>query len=89
LPQRNTSKKAVVCGGLLWSLSKPSTNVSLQYKLKNKLQKNVPCIHILVFPVFNVSMPKEIFQRICFNDTFTQYGYEDITFGLELEKQEI
>lgn len=83
----------VICGGLLYPRPMPSANVSLRYHYgissEERTAEERNLYPYLRFSSFNVFMPKETFQHIRFDETFTQYGHEDTAFGIELEKRGI
>lgn len=80
----------VVCGGLIYDRPIPSVQSSLRYyygiyaEERSARRRN---LHPYAqFSSFSFLIKKRTFQRILFDESFTEYGHEDTAFGMELEK---
>lgn len=79
---------SVVCGGISYSSTQPSTDKLLRwnYGLKNEMSnahtrnKNP----FLSFMTGNFMCSKSVFEKVTFNASLTSYGHEDTLFGKEL-----
>ncbi len=84
----------VTCGGLRISLSSCRDDNHLRYRYETiastKQKKGIPQKHPYEsFTAFNVCIRKSVFNHIMFNEEFSQYGYEDVLFGIDLRKHQI
>lgn len=81
----------VVCGGLIYDRPIPSVLSSLRYyygiyaEERSARKRNLHPYS--QFSSFSFLIKKRIFQKILFDESFTEYGHEDTAFGMELEKQ--
>jgi glycosyltransferase involved in cell wall biosynthesis len=79
------NKNEVVVGGIKQmpqSMLPANTTLRLKYGM-NREQK------IDHFTTFNFLVPKNIFEKIHFDETISGYGYEDTLFGYELNMRQI
>ena len=80
----------VVCGGICHSTTPPPANMILRYiyeiESEKKVVKNAddsdPCSP---FKTFNFLIKKEIFDQIKFDERYSEYGFEDAKFGIDLK----
>jgi glycosyltransferase involved in cell wall biosynthesis len=90
----NVSENAsVIYGGLTYADQPKDKNKSLRWKygiereaLTAKEREIKPYISI---KTCNLWIKKEVFEQVIFNETLTQYGYEDTLFGIELQQKNI
>lgn len=82
----------VVCGGVanIPRLTDPACSLRFYYeehvgkaRLASERMKN-PCAR---FSTFNFLIRRSLFQSIRFNEQCVHYGYEDVFFGMELERR--
>ena len=86
------SSADVVCGGVKHPEMLPRNGVELRWKYEKKADKirSAECRGrnpYSRFTPFNFLISRDVFQSIRFSTEFTGYGYEDVLFGLELEKR--
>ena len=84
----------VICGGLRHPDNLPHEGVELRWKYEKKADKMRSAAHRSLTPYarftpFNFMVSRDVFQSIRFSTAFTGYGYEDVLFGMELEKRGI
>ena len=83
----------VVCGGVAYQNEKPEKGHELRWKYgRNREEKNASLRNqspYQSFTAFNLLAPKDIFQKIAFNEKINGYGHEDTLFGIELKKEGI
>jgi len=81
----------VVCGGIITSDKYKRHDNTLRYKYES----NASGIRALqyrnkhpyrFFSSFNILINARVFEKVNFDDSLTQYGYEDTLFGIHLEK---
>lgn len=89
-----TEKADVVCGGLRHQDELPRKGAELRWRYERKADRRRSASYrsrtpYARFTPFNFIISRELFQDIRFNTTFTGYGYEDVLFGMELEKRGI
>ena len=81
----------VVCGGVAYQKEKPEKAQELRWKYgRNREEKNASLRNqspYQSFTAFNLLAPKDIFQKIAFNEKINGYGHEDTLFGIELKKE--
>lgn len=90
----NAADKApVIFGGLTYGDQPKDKNKILRWKygiereaLTAKEREKKPYISI---KTCNLWIRKEVFDKVKFNETLTQYGYEDTLFGIELHQKNI
>lgn len=82
----------VVCGGVanIPALDDPACSLRFYYeeavgkgRLASERRKH-PCAH---FSTFNFLIRRELFQSVRFDERCRHYGYEDVLFGMELERR--
>lgn len=83
----------VVCGGVAYQKEKPEEAQALRWKYgRIREEKNASLRNqhpYQSFTAFNLLAPKDIFQKIAFNEKINGYGHEDTLFGIELKKEGI
>ena len=84
----------VVCGGLHHADELSDKHCSLRYTYEKNADKTRGAATRSKAPydkftTFNFAIRKEIFTSILFDTSITEYGYEDVLFGKELEKRGI
>ncbi len=89
-----TQKAEVICGGLRHPDILPQAGVELRWKYEKKNDKKRSAKHrgrtpYAHFTPFNFMISRKVFQSIRFSSTFKGYGYEDVLFGIELEKRQV
>ncbi|MCQ2286298.1 MAG: glycosyltransferase [Bacteroidales bacterium] len=83
----------VVSGGYAYGLDKPLKENRLRWVYG--LNREVVAAEVrnlnpnYSFSTFNFLISKDIFQKISFDETLSQYGHEDTLFGIELLENEI
>lgn len=86
------SKQAdVVCGGVVHPERLPMPGVELRWKYERnadrhrsaKYRSKTPYDH---FTPFNFLISRDTFQEIRFDTTFCGYGYEDVLFGMKMQR---
>lgn len=87
-------KHKVVCGGLYHPQEIPNEHCTLRYKYEKEADKTRDAVTRSKAPYdrftsFNFAIDKVLFNSILFDTSITRYGYEDVLFGKELEKQHI
>lgn len=87
-------KSKVICGGLYHANTLPNKNCTLRYKYEKEADKRRDAMVRSKAPYdrftsFNFAIDKQLFNSILFDTSITQYGYEDVLFGKELEKQSV
>lgn len=88
-----STTQVVVCGGLAYEQQKPSTEYELRWKyghyreVRNVEERLQNPNHSFMSSNFLVS--KNIFQKLKFDESLTEYGHEDTLFGLELTNHNI
>ena len=88
------SKSKIVCGGLYHANTLPNKNCTLRYKYEKEADRRRDAQTRSKAPYdrftsFNFAIDKQLFNSILFDTSITQYGYEDVLFGKELEKQSV
>lgn len=83
-----------VCGGLYHPDAKPSPEKMLRYKYEMDADTKRSADQRSEFPhhhitTFNLLVRHDVFLQIRFNEHCDKYGYEDVMFGLELERHRI
>lgn len=84
----------VVCGGLYHAERQPAGNCTLRYRYEKKADRlrdaatrsKTPYDK---FTTFNFAIKREVFEQIRFDESITEYGYEDALFGKELKERGI
>ena len=84
----------VICGGARHPDKLPERGVELRWKYEKKADRRRSAEYRSLTPYarftpFNFMISHEVFNRIRFSTDFTGYGYEDVLFGVELEKRGI
>ena len=74
LPKRKTKKTQV----LRWKYGRNREEKNASLRNQSPYQS---------FTAFNLLAPKDIFQKIAFNEKIDGYGHEDTLFGIELKKE--
>lgn len=87
-------KAEVVVGGLYHPAENHNPNVTLRYNYEKKADLHRSAAERGRHPYrqlscFNVMLYKPTFMQILFDKTCREYGYEDVLFGVELEKRGI
>ncbi len=87
------NRSCVVCGGLAYFNEAPAEydqylrwyyGQQREFKPADARNKNP----YASFSSFNFMIPKEIFQKIGFEESIVNYGHEDTLFGYELKKKQ-
>lgn len=84
----------VVCGGLYHPETNPNPQATLRYKYEKKADKHRSAAErnrnpYLDIATFSIMIRHDVFDRIRFDETITEYGYEDVLLGAELQKKGI
>lgn len=86
------SKQAdVVCGGVVHPEKLPPPGVELRWKYERNADRHRSAKHRSKTPYdhftpFNFLISRDTFQQIRFDTTFCGYGYEDVLFGMEMQR---
>lgn len=92
LQAMEASGAEVICGGVanIPKLNDPSCSLRFYYeehvgrkRLASERMKQ-PCAR---FSTFNFLIRRSLFQMIRFNESCVHYGYEDVLFGMEIERR--
>ena len=83
----------VVCGGVIHPDSMPAPGVELRYRYERKADEKRSAAYRSLNPYarftpFSFMISRELFLEIKFDESFREYGYEDVLFGLELERRQ-
>lgn len=91
--KKEQNPEFAVSGGLSYREDLPEKSKHLRYKygikreVRSAEERNEhPYNH---FTPFNLLISKSVFEKCRFDETLTDYGYEDTFFGLDLEEAEI
>ena len=91
--KKEQNPEFAVSGGLSYREDLPEKSKHLRYKygIKREVRpakerNEHPYSH---FTPFNLLISKSVFQKCRFDESLTDYGYEDTFFGLDLEEAEI
>jgi len=89
----NSKKPDVVFGGRKVSDIKPSSEYGLRWKFAVE-RENLPVKQRLKSPYLdfqtnNFIVKKSVLEKNPFNETITQYGYEDLIFAKDLSKNKV
>ncbi len=89
-----SGKADVVCGGARHSDTLPQPGVELRWRYEKNADRQRSAEYrgrtpYARFTPFNFLISRDVFQSIRFGTTFKGYGYEDVLFGLELERRGI
>lgn len=84
----------VVCGGVANVSSLPDVSCSLRYRYERhadsmrpaSVRMKYPCAR---FTTFNFLIRRTLFQQVRFSESCIEYGYEDVLFGMHLERRGI
>lgn len=84
----------VICGGIVHPDALPSPKVSLRYNYEKHCEPKFTAERRNLTPYtqlrsFNLMMPREVALRFPFDESITQYGYEDTLMGRALEEASI
>ena len=83
----------VISGGISYRKKQPLKYQKLRYKYGVKREVRSASTRnnnsYKSFTPFNVVVSKTVFTKCCFDETLTQYGYEDTFFGLDLKSKKI
>ena len=84
----------VVCGGLHHPASNPNPKASLRYAYERRADRYRSATHRQQHPyeqlsTFNLLVRRDVFLAIRFDEQCTQYGYEDVLFGADLQRHGI
>lgn len=71
----------VVCGGREYPSEKPEDGYLIHWNYGRNVEQKV----LVNFHSNNFLIKKQIFNNIKFNEALTQYGYEDVVFGLAIK----
>jgi len=83
----------VIFGGRQVSNIKPSSEYGLRWKFATE-RENLPVLKRLISPYLdfqtnNFVVKRSVLERIPFNTSITQYGYEDLVFSKDLQDHSI
>ena len=85
-------KACVVCGGVVHPDEIPEKGVELRWVYEKNADKRRSAEFrsrnpYARFTPFSFMIDREVFLQIRFDESFADYGYEDVQFGMELEKR--
>jgi glycosyltransferase involved in cell wall biosynthesis len=75
-------KADIISGGRSYSLIQPEAKYFLHWNYGVKIESKSKA----QFHSNNFMIKKEVFNTLCFDEQITNYGYEDVVFGLEAKK---
>jgi len=78
--------KEIICGGITHTLECPSPNCTLRWRYEHNYDISPPNA-FRPFRSFCFMIPKNIFQEIKFDESFNNYGLEDMKFGIDIQKK--
>lgn len=83
----------IVCGGVKYEQQRPEKDKTLRWmyghKRETKSAKQRNQYPNNSFTPFNFLILKDLFLKIQFDETITEYGHEDTLFGFQLQQQNI
>lgn len=84
----------VICGGTIHPDRIPEPGVELRWRYEKKADARRSAAYrsqnpYARFTPFSFMIPKKTFMDIRFDESFHEYGYEDVLFGLELERRKV
>jgi len=89
----STGNKSVICGGRVYSKTKPLKNKMLRWKYGIHKESQIASIRKLTpnhsFMTNNFVVNKAVLKKIQFDERLKKYGHEDTLFGFELLKEGI
>lgn len=87
------SQPSISFGGITYSKNQPEPNEVLRWKygrnreaLRSSERQKKPFISLLTSNIF---CSKKLFDLVTFNENITEYGYEDLVFAKQIEKNNI
>ena len=91
---RASEQSEVVCGGLKHCHRLPHDGVELRWKYEKRADRHRAARYRSLNPYarftpFSFLIDRKVFMKIRFDEGFSGYGYEDVLFGIELEKKGI
>lgn len=92
--RQRTGDDCVIIGGLTHSYLRPKEGMELRYyyeieadkKRSAEIRSRNPYAE---FTAFSFLISRKQFASICFDENITEYGYEDVLFGAELQRRGI
>ena len=83
---------SIICGGMVHPDSLPAPGVELRWTYEKEADKEraAECRNrapYARFTPFSFMIDRDVFMQIRFDTSYNGYGYEDVQFGHELEKQ--
>lgn len=91
----NVARKAqVVCGGVIHSNTIPEPGVELRWCYEKSADMSRSAMFrnqepYSKFTSFSFMIDRDVFMKTRFDESYIEYGYEDVQFGLELKKKGI
>lgn len=91
---RQSGNESVVVGGLTHSYLRPKEGMELRYYYEIEADKKRSAQFRSIdpyaeFTAFSFLISRNQFYNICFDEKITEYGYEDVLFGAELQNRGI
>lgn len=82
----------VVCGGMMhpMDLSLKSNNLRYQYEMRSEKMLKADKLNAdpkARFNSFCFVIKKKVFDDVKFDESFTDYGYEDVLFGMQIKQK--
>lgn len=89
-----SSKAEVICGGVAHSVANTEVGSELRYAYEKKadLKRSADIRNLTPYARFLSTaflIDRKTFMKVRFDESYIRYGYEDVQFGYELEKQSI
>lgn len=89
----NPEQLFVVLGGVAYREMTPDPAFRLRWRYGLAREQRTAAIRNInpyqSFTPFNMLVPKAVFEKVSFDENFTQYGFEDTFFGYQLQQKEI
>lgn len=84
----------VVCGGLKHPASLPAAGMELRYRYERKADRKRQARYRSLEPYdrftpFSFLIYADCFRSIRFDESISEYGYEDVIFGMELKRRNV
>lgn len=90
---QNPEHPFVVLGGVAYREMTPDPAFRLRWKYGIAREQKTAAIRNISpyrsFTPFNMLVSKTVFEKVSFDENFTQYGFEDTFFGYQLHQNEI
>ena len=91
---KNKDSADIIVGGLIHPTTITDISCSLRFKYEQEADKHRSAKERSAnpydkFTAFNIMVKKNVFDKIKFDESCIEYGYEDVLWGLELKRMSI